>query len=278
MPKIKTVLSFTDLGWVQYARIAKLPKSFGQRLLAQLKAWLMKGWEAKWAAKFHLCITVSGKDASLLTALSPAAQVAAIENGVDCTRLLALPRPHTFDILFTGVMGYPPNADAVEFFCQSILPRIQAVLPEARLIVVGHSPGDSIRSLSGKSVVVTGSVDDLLPYYEQCLVSVAPLRAGGGTRLKILEAMALGRPVVSTSIGFEGIEVTDGMEILAADSAEDFAQDVLRLFEDQVLWHSVAQRARIKVQSTYNWDQIAAKLHDRYIALCEFKAAAQGQR
>jgi len=254
---VRTVAQFNDLGWVQYSRMARLPGSILARTRAVLKAWLMRGWEARWAARFDLCITAN-----------PDLRVEAAENGVDCDRFALLPKAQSCDILFLGVMGYPPNADAAVFFCRNVLPRIRAVEPRARLLVVGHAPPDRVRQLSSPAVVVTGSVEDVKPYYEQSAVCIAPLRAGSGTRLKILEAMALGRPVVATTLGCEGIDVAPGVDLLVADSPEEFARDVLRLFADAALWHSLARNARAKVEKLYSWKVIAARLHREYLSLC----------
>jgi glycosyltransferase involved in cell wall biosynthesis len=126
---------------------------------------------------------------------------------------------------------------------------------------VGKDPSKKLKDLSdGKNIIVTGYVDDPIPFYQSCDIAVVPLRAGGGTRLKILEAMALGRPVVSTNIGSEGLELVDGQHILIADKPEEFADKTIRLLTDDLLYHRIVQQARNLVEERYSWDQISKNL------------------
>jgi glycosyltransferase involved in cell wall biosynthesis len=134
---------------------------------------------------------------------------------------------------------------------------------------VGTDPLPDVLQLAGDGVHVTGYVKDVLPYYEQTAVSIVPLRAGGGTRLKILESMALGRPVVSTSIGCEGLDVIDGRHLLIADDPKSFADKTVRLLTDSVLFQHIATEARQLVVNRYDWDIIAHQLMDIYSELVQ---------
>jgi len=218
---------------------------------------------------FDHCLVVSPDEARLLKKAVPAAKLSIIENGVDCANLRPLPPAlNSSQLLFVGVMAYPPNADAVVHFCKSILPLIRRAIPEVRLTVVGHAPPMEVQTLaSSGEVSVTGFVNDPIPYYAGASVCVVPLRAGGGTRLKILEAMALGRPVVTTSIGCEGLDVTDGEHLLIGDTAADFAQQVVRLLSEQELRNRIVVAARSLVEKRYDWTIIADKLARAYAAL-----------
>ena len=180
--------------------------------------------------------------------------------------------------MFTGVMGYEPNADAAQYFCNQIFPLVRREVKDARLLIVGHASPPTVQRLAEiGNVSVTGSVADVLPYYQQARLSVVPLRGGGGTRLKILEAMALGRPVVSTSIGCEGLAVRDGIHLEIADEPVAFAQRVVRLLLDRRLREQLAGNARRLVEERYEWSVIAEKLLAVYRRLLEPKTQLPGQ-
>jgi sugar transferase (PEP-CTERM/EpsH1 system associated) len=265
----RTVLSFHNVGSVQYARMARLDVSLPRRAGFWVKAWLMKRCESHYAARFNHCIAVSSTDADLLHRAHPSLAVSVVPNGVDCRELQPLPEPPSGnDILFAGVLGYPPNTDAVRFFCRDILPRIRREVPDARLLIVGQSPPPELRSLVTSEAVALGAdVAGVVPYYRRARLAVVPLRAGSGTRLKILEAMALGRPVVSTSVGCEGIGVTHGRDILIADGPEDFAVCVVSLLRDSALRAALAACARGTVEQSYDWQALAARQLEVYFRL-----------
>jgi glycosyltransferase involved in cell wall biosynthesis len=157
-------------------------------------------------------------------------------------------------------MGYEPNDDAAQYFCRDILPVIRRTVPAVELWIVGRDPSSAVRALASDTVHVTGRVDDVVPYYQRSAVAIVPLRAGGGTRLKILEAMALGRPVVTTSIGCEGLDVRDNDHVVTADTAESFAARTVQLLNSAELRQAIAARARELVVTQYDWDAIAGQL------------------
>lgn len=267
--KCRTILSLHNVGSRQYRRMAKIQDSLIARLSYQSKSSLIASAEARSLTGFDHCLVVSDDEAHLLEGVVAAGKVSVVENGVDCSSMRPLPEPTVGDdLLFVGVIGYPPNADAVLYFCGSILPIIRRAIPDVRLFVVGHAPPVEIRALgSSPEVVVTGAVEDPVPYYSRARVCVVPLRAGGGTRLKILEAMALGRPVVTTSIGCEGIDVVDGEHLLIADTPEAFAQSVIRALSDGALRERITSSGRRLVEERYDWPIIAAGLLRVYGAL-----------
>jgi sugar transferase (PEP-CTERM/EpsH1 system associated) len=265
----RTILSFHNVGSVQYARMARLKLSLWRRAGFWAKAWLMRRCEAQYAGRFDRCIAVSSPDADLLRQANPRLSVSVVPNGVDCRRLQPLPDPSSGnDLLFTGVLGYPPNVDAVRFFCRDVLPRIRREVPEARLLIVGQSPAAEIRRLAAsEGVALYPDVADVIPYYQRARLAVVPLRAGSGTRLKILEAMALGRPVVSTRIGCEGIGATHGRDILIADAPEDFAAGVVSLLRDPASRAALAACARETVERAYDWPALAGRRLEIYESL-----------
>jgi sugar transferase (PEP-CTERM/EpsH1 system associated) len=274
--RCRTVLSFHNVASRQYQRMPRLHLPVGARLLFGVKALLMQRWEVRHAARFDHCLVVSPLERDLLREENPSLPISVIENGVDSRHNQPLEGETGNALLLVGVMGYPPNADAALYFCKSILPLVQREVPDVRLLIVGHAPPPAVRRLAEQgNVTVTGSVPDVLPYYRQARVSVVPLRGGGGTRLKILESMALGRPVVSTSIGCEGLAAEDGVHLLVADEPAQFARWVIRLLRERAPRQQLAGNARRLVEERYEWSVIAAKLLAVYRKLLEPRPPAR---
>jgi sugar transferase (PEP-CTERM/EpsH1 system associated) len=269
--KCRTVLSFHNIGALQYKSIANLNYSFMERLSYAAKAWLMQDWEARMAARFDHSVVVSPEDGRFLADADPSLPFSVIENGVDTAYLQPITEQAVQnELVFVGVLGYPPNSDGVMYFSREILPLIRDEVPDVHLTVIGRAAPSSMESLNGSAnVTLAGFVEDLMPYYRNAKVAVVPLRAGGGTRLKILEAMALGRPVVSTSVGCQGIAAEPGRHLLVADTPVEFAHTVVRLLRDEGLRNEIAQNARRLVEQVYDWRILGRKLvsvYDRLLA------------
>ena len=181
------------------------------------------------------------------------------------------------DLVFMGRMDYHANVDAALFFAKKIWPLLRARRPELRFLVVGAQPAKAVlalRELAG--VTVTGTVDDVRPFYRGALAAVVPLRVGGGTRLKVLEAMAAGTPVISTTLGAEGLAVTAGKDILIADSAEAIADTVASLRPESHEWQSLVTNARTLVQTQYDWSVTTEPLLRLYAEQLEVGATCLG--
>jgi glycosyltransferase involved in cell wall biosynthesis len=163
-------------------------------------------------------------------------------------------------------MDWLPNADAMTFFCQDILPRIRLREPHARLTIVGREPTRGVRDLAGQHVRVTGRVEDVRPFIAEAGVYVVPLRIGGGTRLKIFEAMAMGKAVVSTTIGAEGLPVVYGQHLIIADEPQAFADAVVRLLHDTSERQRLGRCARELVTSRFDWSVVAEELEAALLA------------
>jgi polysaccharide biosynthesis protein PslH len=259
-PRCKRLLVIHNVTSQQRDRIARLPDQ-ERRLRTSFFAWTMGRWEPRYAERFDRCITVSEANRQLLMSANPRLRVDVIPNGVDTRLLPVLPCTNTAPtLLFVGTMGYEPNEDAVLYFCRDILPIIRRTVPAVQLWIVGRDPSPAVSALASDTVHVSGRVDDVVPYYQRSAVAIVPLRAGGGTRLKILEAMALGRPVVTTSIGCEGLDVRDNDHVLIADTAESFAARTVQLVNSPELCQSIAARARELVVNHYDWDAIAGQM------------------
>jgi len=233
-----------------------------EKLGLLVKALFMRGWEARHAARFDRCLVVSEIEAQRLRAGAAGTAVSLVPNGVDTAALRPLPEAAAGKrLIFVGHLRYPPNIDAVRFLARHILPALRARIPEAHLTVVGESAPRVLREFSGRADIhLVGRAACPLPYYRDAHVAVVPLRAGGGTRLKILEAMALGRPVVSTPLGCEGLAVEDGKHLLIAKDAKDFAAAVALLLTDRTLAARLTQQARALVEKDYDWTAIAKRL------------------
>ncbi len=205
---------------------------------------------------------VSQADADALHSIAPEATIRVVSNGIDLdlyTPSPAQPTPRP-TLVFTGKMDYRPNIDAVLWFAQQVLPIIHARRPDARFLVVGRNPHPRLEPLLDmRGVELTGAVEDVRPYIRDAAVYVIPLRVGGGTRFKALEAMAAARPIVSTSLGVEGLGVGHGRELLLADTPAAFAEAVLMLLapESSGLREKLAHNARRFVERNSGWEPIA---------------------
>jgi glycosyltransferase involved in cell wall biosynthesis len=182
-----------------------------------------------------------------------------IPNGVDTHALRPLPPAEGPPALvFVGSMMYRPCVDAAVWLVREILPLVRRTHPDVAVWIVGRGPVPEVTALAGNGVFVTGEVEDVAPYYRRATLAVAPLRAGGGTRLKILEAMALGRVVVSTTVGAEGLRVDDDTHLAIADDAQSLANAIVALLNDHDHRDRLARAARALVEAEYDWDRIGA--------------------
>jgi polysaccharide biosynthesis protein PslH len=180
---------------------------------------------------------------------------AVVPNGADVEHLASVGEDDQVAgrLLFTGTMSYPPNAQAARWMIERVLPAIRTRRPDATLMIVGRNPPAAVRELAGDGVTVTGRVPDLAAYFASAAVVVAPLLSGSGTKLKVLEAMAAGRPVVATSVGAEGIEARDGEDLRVADAPDAFATAVADLLDDRSEAARLARNGRALVAGRYSW-------------------------
>jgi glycosyltransferase involved in cell wall biosynthesis len=215
-----------------------------------------------------VCIFTSPRERDIFGAFLPEKRAIVVPNGVDVDYFRpthTTPDPST--IVFTGLMRYRPNADAVISFVREILPRIRHHRPEAVFTIVGSGVPPEVARLAGPNVVVTGTVADVRPYVARSAAFVVPLRMGSGTRLKVLEGLAMGKAMVSTTLGCEGIAVRDGEHLLVADEPDDFARAVLRLFDAQDGAAALGARGRALVEQEYAWGSIYSRLESFYVEM-----------
>jgi sugar transferase (PEP-CTERM/EpsH1 system associated) len=206
---------------------------------------------------------VCQSEAESISSLGVSYPVEVIDNGVDLAYFKpANSKPKLHHLVFTGSMDWRPNQDAMIYFVHDILPLIRKQIPEVTFSIVGRKPPQKIIDLgSQKGVTVTGTVDDVRDYISEAAVYVVPLRIGGGSRLKILEAMAMEKPVISTSIGAEGLQVTDKKNIAIFDKPGDFADGVVALLQDAAYQQTLGKAGRELVEQNYGWDQLGKRLH-----------------
>lgn len=233
-----------------------------RRAYLRLQWRRMAAWEGRECRRFDHVIAVSDADRDLLRTAYATPSVSSVPTGVDTTYFApsgAEPR-RPLEMVFTGSMDWMPNEDGIGWFCETVLPRVRAQVPEATVAIVGRNPSPRIRALATQhaGVSVTGTVPDVRPYLERAGVLVVPLRVGGGTRLKIYEGMAMGRPTVSTTIGAEGLPVSHGDEILIADAPEEFAAAITRLLQVPAEGDALGARAAARVRRDFSWGTVAA--------------------
>ena len=205
-------------------------------------------------------LAVSENDRSYFASYADAGKITVIPTGVDVEYFQAEPGEEKPDsLVFTGSMDWLPNEDAILFFAESILPHLLREAPNVRLSVVGRKPSQRLRNVAQQnpSILVTGEVPDIRPHVLESSVYVVPLRIGGGTRIKIFEAMAMGKAVVSTPIGAEGLPVQHNENIVLAEEPADFARQVVRLLKDRTERDRIGRAARLLVEQNYSWRSVA---------------------
>lgn len=211
--------------------------------------------------KFDFVIAVSKEDADTMRNEYAVENVADVPTGVDTEffRPSLAVEKDSFNLIFTGSMDWLPNEDAIRWFTEEVLPLVRREIPQVSLTVVGRNPFPSLVELSKKdsSIVVTGRVPDVRPFMEKASVYIVPIRIGGGTRLKIYEAMAMELPTVSTKIGAEGLPVRDGEEILLRDTPPEFAEAVVKLLKDKSLAEKIGGQAAKTVREKFGWQKVA---------------------
>lgn len=250
----------------------RLPRRWLAAAYSLVQWQKLRHYEARICRFAAATLAVSAADRQALQALVPGLAVTIVSNGIDLAEypLLPLPpRPPPFRLLFTGKMDYRPNIDAMLWFGRHVLPLLQAQEPNLCLQIVGMNPHPRLDELrTNPAIEIVGAVPDTRPYLHTAAAYIIPMRVGGGTRFKALEAMASGKAIVSTTLGVEGIPVQDGRELLLADTPAAFAAQVLRLLRDQQhdgqLSSELGRQARHFVEQQYSWAQIIPHLEQVY--------------
>jgi sugar transferase (PEP-CTERM/EpsH1 system associated) len=251
--------------WRRHAENAA--NRIARRLLAQQWRRMLR-FEGHTLGRFDRVLAVSDADRRTFEHLYPdslRAPVHVVRTGVDTSYFTPSGEaPSRAHLVFTGSMDWLPNEDAMTYFCRDILPRIRTAEPAATVSIIGRSPTPVVQRLADQfpGVQVTGRVDDVRPHVRRGEVYIVPLRIGGGTRLKIFEAMAMGKAIVSTTVGAEGLPVTPGVDLVIADDPQRFADAVIRLIRDADARAALEARARTLVVERYDWSRVALDFED----------------
>jgi len=240
-----------------------------KNLVAKFFYWLvylrMKRYERNISKKFDVLIVVSPQEQKTVQSLFPSANALVVPNGVDTEFFRpGYEQEEYASLIFVGSMSYQANVDAMLYFHSRIYAKIKKNLPETKLYIVGREPTKEIQSLSSdKSVVVTGYVEDVRPYLARASVVLAPFVSGTtGIKNKVLEAMAMAKPVVSTSMGVQGITLVTNDHVIIADEPDEFARHVVELLCDKQLRQKIGHNARKLVESSYSWGSMAEQLNE----------------
>jgi len=242
-------------------RLASAESVPARKAFGYLEAAKARREEARAWRRADGVIFTSSADLEVMRVSLPYKSGCVVPNGVDVERFKPsdmVPEPNT--VVFTGAINYRPNTDAVAFFVRDVLPRLRRLQRSTRFVVVGRGAPDWLVRMAGPEVEFTGEVPDVRPYLARAHVVVAPLRAGSGTRLKILEAMAMGKPVVSTAIGCEGLRVVDGEDISIADDPQALAESTAHLMSHPARAIELGRNARLLAERDYSWPVVAQRL------------------
>jgi len=258
LPRIMEFGDLDSLKWKQYADRGYPP----MRWLYAAEARRLLKYERRIARGFGHSIVCTPREQDDFERLIPDAQVSCVGNGVDLEFFSsAQAAKHPGRLIFTGVMDYLPNVDAVVWFCDHVLPRVQKAVPTATLTICGSRPSAEVQALAARpGVKVTGWVDDVRPYLDSAEVAVVPIRIARGIQNKLLEAMAMGLPCVSATAAWTGIEVSGDPGVFIADEPDDFAERVVSLLRDQDLRTRASHAARSAVERHYSWQAQLAPL------------------
>lgn len=260
---IPVILFQHNVETVLWRRMESTERNPVKRLVYKIEAFKMKKYESAALRRFHHVIAVSEIDRQHMLKMAPDCSISVVPTGADI-RTMEVPvsgERGSRRIVFTGSMDWEPNIDGVDYFCREILPLVRREFPGIVFQIVGRNPPAKIRRLACISVQVTGTVASVDEYLCNATLVVVPLRIGGGTRLKIFEAMARGKAVISTTIGAEGLDVQDGRDLVLADSPTAFADAVRRLLRDGALRHKYEQAA-VACAGRHDWSSVAKGFED----------------
>jgi glycosyltransferase involved in cell wall biosynthesis len=262
---VPVVLFEHNVEHLLWKRVSAVEHRPWQRLLLEIEWRKMRRYEAKACARASLTIAVSEPDRASLSAAAPRARVRDVPTGVDTSYFVpngATEAPS--GLVFTGSMDWYLNEDAILHFAHDVLPLIQREVPDVSLTVAGRKPSARLRAATaGLPIEITGRVDDIRPYMSRAAVYVVPLRGGGGTRLKIPEALAMGKAVVSTTVGAEGLPLVSGEHFIRADDPAEFAASVVSLLRSPQRRKALGAAARRLMEERYSWAQVVREFEAR---------------
>jgi polysaccharide biosynthesis protein PslH len=271
-----TVLFQHNVESLLWRRQAMHEPNWIQRLAFNIEAAKMVRYERRAVNRFHHVIAVSEQDREQMAAMTADNRISVVPTGVDLKQFTNATgeRATRPVIVFVGSMDWEANIDGVDFFCRDVWPQVKRAVPDATLRLVGRNPHARVARWADDSIEVTGTVPSVVEHYQEAMVNIVPLRIGGGTRLKIYEAMAMGKATVSTSIGAEGLDVEDGCDIRLADDAASFAEAVIEMVRDDAARRRIEAAAARKA-AQYDWSIIAGRFAE---ILARVAKATEGNR
>lgn len=255
-----------NVEWIIARRLSISEKNPLLKMIYLQQAFSMKLFEKNRIKLANMVSCCSEEDKNRLKELSPSIRVEVIPNGVDLDYFSQDVEPVDENhIVFTGSMDWLPNVEGAIWFYENVLPKLKLRITPVRVYIVGRAPLEQLKKLhSPPEFIVTGTVPDIRPYYKNALCLIVPLLSGGGTRLKILEAMAFGIPVVTTKVGGEGIDIVNEENVLIADTPQEMVEAIVRLKNDKKLVEKLIREGKRLVQEKYGWEAIAKKLSTIY--------------
>lgn len=252
-----------------WKRHYQVQKHVGKKIYLYAQWLKMRAFEKRLCRKFDAVIAVSAEDRDQMRADYSLDAIFDVATGVDTDffKPKHVTKRDPTNLVFTGSMDWLPNDDAIRYFTDEILPIVRRTVPNVSLTIVGRNPSPYLTELTKKDpfINVTGRVDDVRPYMEKAAAYVVPLRIGGGTRLKIYEAMAMEKPIVSTTVGAEGLPLQNGVELLLADNAESFAEAIVKLLKEPGFADRIGTRAACTVRERFGWQRVAKE----FSQICE---------
>ena len=264
---------------ILWQRLASTESNPLKRIVYKIESAKMRRYESATLHRFDHIIAVSEIDRRQMLEMAPDCEISVVSTGADARNLKVQPAVECDNpkIAFIGSMDWEPNIDGVGYFCRKILPLIKSEFPTVVFQIVGRNPTSEVRRLASASVQVTGTVTSVDDYLCQATIVVVPLRIGGGTRLKIFEAMAKGKAVISTSIGAEGLEVENGRDLLLADDPVEFSRIVCQLLRDVPLRRKYEQAA-IACVKQHDWSNVARRFEAVLKGTLEIRETARGTK
>jgi glycosyltransferase involved in cell wall biosynthesis len=248
-----------------FTRLARHSRSVTRRLFYKHEAKASYREETEAWRNQDAILCTSRRDYDIIDRHVPSIQKFVIPNGVDVSYFSpGDDGVEPFSMAFTGTMNYPPNTDGMLFFLDRVFPEVLKSIPQAKLYVVGSAPPRELQRRSSQNIVVTGFVDDVRPFIRRAGVYVVPLQSGGGTRLKLLEALAMRKPVVTTSVGCEGIDVIHNESVMIADDPDEFAATLIELLRVPARGFRLAENGHEIVRRNYDWSLIGPRLQEAY--------------
>lgn len=264
-PAARIVVDEHNVDYETYARMHETERSPLRKVFYRSQERRFERFEQAYWREAAAVVATSEREAEIMRSHAPDTTVAAVPNGVDVEYFRPGSEPvEPGTLVFNGVLDYRPNIDGVNFLVDEVLPLVREHRPDVRLTVVGRGSDGDVKALRRRGVDATGEVPDVRPYLQRAEVVVVPIRMGSGTRLKVVEGLAMGKPVVSTTLGCEGVNVHDGEHLLIGDTAAAFAMQIEHLFGHREVGEELGRAGRALTEREYSWDYAGELLEDVY--------------